>query len=123
VKRPADTPTVVDAVNTRQPRTKRGGGAVLKRRSSPAISWCGMATSRWWVGDGMLIEARYRYTRRWALRPPFPGNDLPDAIFEQRRTRPTVLGDAALRRSVRMVSAPVFWRCIPARHPSPAVPE
>jgi len=25
--------------------------------------------------------------------------------------------------SSRMVSAPVFWRCIPARHPSPAVPE
>jgi hypothetical protein len=32
------TPSVVDAVDTRQPPTKRGGGAVLKRRSCPAIS-------------------------------------------------------------------------------------
>jgi len=34
------------------------------------LAACGMATSRWWMG-GMMIEARYQYTRRWALRSPF----------------------------------------------------
>jgi hypothetical protein len=70
-----DTPSGVDAVNTRQPPTKRGGGEVLKRRPRPAASRCGTATSRWWVGDGMMIESGYRYTCRWALRFPVRGND------------------------------------------------